>query len=154
MFMRLGLSFAGFSIGIFFIAWQMKENHLAHPRNPAWQVVSGLRTILLILWIGAGVLYVMLFLFEAVRRRRARKEAIKLRQLEDERRDRERIANAKIYEKEEQERKKVEAKKQMEQAKKQKLEDERREQVRKARIEKMKSRSPDDATNEALKDFF
>lgn len=154
MLNRLGLSIIGFSIGIFFIAWQMSENHLAHPRNPAWQVVSGLRTILLVLWIAGGVLYAMLFLFEAIARKRARQEAIKLQQLEDERMERERIANAKIYKKEEQERKKVEAKKQMELTKKQKQEDERREQIRQARIEKMKSRSPDEATNEALKDFF
>ncbi|MGE0631737.1 MAG: hypothetical protein AB7O96_04990 [Pseudobdellovibrionaceae bacterium] len=157
MLIRLRLSLTGFSIGIFFIAWQMTESHLAHPKNPAWQVVSGLRTILLVLWIAGGVLYAMLFIFEAIARRRARQEAIKLQQLEDERMERERVANAKIYKKEEQERKKVEAKKLTELTEKQKHEDERRDQARQARqarIEKMKSRSPDEATNEALKDFF
>lgn len=151
---RLGLSVTGFSVGIFFISWQMTENHLAHPRNPAWQFVSGLRWLLLALWTIAAVIYACFLILEALGRRRLMREKIKLKAQEEERMRLERIARAQRYEKEELERKRLEAEKQIELAIKQQQEADRREQIRKAHIEKMKSRSPDEATNEALKDFF
>lgn len=154
MLNRLGLSITGFSIGIFFIAWQMSENHLAHPKNPAWQVVSALRTLLLILWTAASVIYGLLLLLEAIAHRRARHEKIKRSHQEEEFWKREQIANAKRDKAEERKQKEEEAKERVEQALKKQQEDERREKIRQEHIEKMKSRSPDEATNEALKDFF
>lgn len=154
MLTRLGLSISGFSLGIFFIAWQMSENHMAHPRNPAWQIVSGLRSLLLILWGVAVVSCACFFIFEALEQERLKREGIKLRLQEEERMKLERIASAQRYEKEERNRKKMKARKQTKLALKQKEDEKRRDQSRRAHIEKMKSRSPDEATNEALKDFF
>lgn len=143
---RLGLSVVGFSVGIFFISWQMIENHLAHPKNPAWQFISGLRCLLLSLWTIAAVIYACFFILEALERRRLRREEIELKAHEDGRMKLERIAYAQKYEKEKLERKRVEAEKQIELALKRQQEADKR--------EKMKLRSPDEATNEALNDFF
>lgn len=151
---RLGLAVTGFSAGIFFISWQMNENHLAHPRNPAWQIISGLRSVILGLWTLAIVICACFFIFEAVEKAKARRDLEKRMQEEKERSARERILNAERYERQESERKRQEAEKQIELALKQTIEDEKREMARQAHIEKMKSRSPDEATNDALKDFF
>ena len=143
---RLGLSVTGFSVGVFFVSWQMTENLLAHPRNPAWQFISGLRCLLLILWALTAIIYACSFILEALERRRFRREEIKLKAQEEDRIKLERIASALKYEKEELERKRIAAEKQIELTMKQQQEADKR--------EKMKSRSPDEATNEALKDFF
>lgn len=38
-----------FTGGVLFVAWVMEKSGAASPKNPAWQIVSGLRFILLVL---------------------------------------------------------------------------------------------------------
>lgn len=66
----------------------------------------------------------------------------------------ERIANLRRDNVEKRKQNEQEAKDHIERALKKQREDERREKIRQKQIEKMKSRSPDEATNEALKDFI
>lgn len=57
MIPRFEISFGMFTGGVLFVAWVMEKSGTASPKNPAWQIVSGLRIILLTLIAFAIIAY-------------------------------------------------------------------------------------------------
>ncbi len=51
MLQRFFIAYGGITVAFTLIAWAMRENGAAHPRNPAWRLLAGLRDFCLTGWL-------------------------------------------------------------------------------------------------------